>query len=179
MKRYIYNPGDKVTSYYTYIEEDKQKSTSNHRYMKVKCICGTEESIRTDNILNDVGCKKCGQIKRRSTFTNKTKESIIKALYNTYKRQATKRSYDFQLTYEVFKKYIFENCYYCSTPPSNIAKQNYRSLSYNGIDRVDNSIGYQDDNIVTCCGECNWMKNRLTKDAFLEKVKKIFNNLKL
>lgn len=175
----IFNVGDQVTDSYIYIGEDFLKSTTNHRYILVECKCGFKTSIRIDAVKKNNSCPKCGQIKRRSTFTNKTKESIIKALYNTYKRQAAKRSYDFQLTYEVFKKYIFENCYYCSTPPSNLAKQNYRSLAYNGIDRVDNSIGYQDDNIVTCCGECNWMKNRLTKDAFLEKVKKIFNNLKL
>ncbi|NBO23189.1 hypothetical protein EBU94_07630 [bacterium] len=83
------------------------------------------------------------------------------------------------ITYELFKEHIFKDCYYCSTPPSNTAKQNYRSLTYNGIDRVDNSKGYQDDNIVPCCGECNWIKNRLNKDQFLNKVKKIFNNLKL
>jgi hypothetical protein len=134
--RYIYQPGDKVTSYFTYVGEDKEKSTTNHRYMKVKCICGTEESMRTDNILNDVSCKKCGQLKRRATFSNKTKESIIKRIYNSYKKQAIKRGYYFELTYEVFKEYIFKDCYYCSTPPSNKATQNYRSLIYNGIDRA-------------------------------------------
>jgi len=179
MKKYIYQPGDKVTSYFTYIEEDKEKSTSNHRYMKVKCVCGTEKSIRTDYVPVDVGCHKCGQIKRRSTFSNKTKESIIKSLYNSYARQATKRGYTFDITYEIFKEFIFKDCYYCSTPPSNTAKQNYRSLTYNGIDRVDNSEGYHNDNIVPCCGECNWMKNKLSRDQFLDKVKKIYNNLKL
>jgi ribosomal protein S27E len=177
--KYIYEPGDKVTSYFTYVEEDKEKSTSNHRYMKVKCICGNKESIRTDNILKDVGCKQCGQLKRRATFSNKTKESIIKSLYKNYKRQATKRGYTFDITYELFKEYIFKDCYYCSVSSSNTAKQNYRVLNYNGIDRVDNSKGYDDANIVPCCGECNWMKNKLNKDQFLEKIKKIYNNLKL
>ncbi len=179
MKKYDYKPGDNVTSHLIYLGEDKERTTSRHRYMKVKCTCGTEKSIRTDNIPLDIGCKKCAQLKRRATFSNKTKESITKSLYNSYKRQAEKRGYEFNIVYDIFKQHIFENCYYCSEPPSNIAKQNYRSLTYNGIDRVDNSKGYQNDNIVTCCGECNWMKNRLTKDQFLDKIEKIYNNLNL
>lgn len=175
----IFNVGDFVTDDYIYTGENFERSTTNHRYISVKCKCGFETSIRIDGVKKNNSCPKCGQIKRRATFTNKTKESIIKSLYNTYKRQATKRSYVFDITYEFFKELIFKDCYYCSNPPSNTAKQNHRSLTYNGVDRVDNSRGYYDDNVVSCCGECNWMKNKLNKDKFLEKVKKIFNNLKL
>jgi hypothetical protein len=175
----IFTLGQQITDDYKYIGEDFQKSTTNHRYMFVECKCGYKTSIRTDAVKKNNSCPKCGQIKRRSTFSNKTKESIIKSLYNSYARQATKRGYTFDITYEIFKEFIFKDCYYCSTPPSNTAKQNYRSLTYNGIDRVDNSKGYHNDNIVPCCGECNWMKNKLSRDQFLNKVKKIFNNLKL
>lgn len=179
MKKYNYNPGDKVTSYLTYIGEDKERTTSNHRYMKVKCTCGTEKSIRTDYYSADVACARCAQIKRRATFNDKTKESIVKKLYRSYNQQAKKRGYDFDITYTTFKDYIFKDCYYCAEPPSNIAKQNYRSLIYNGIDRMDNSKGYVNNNIVPCCAECNWMKNKLSKDQFLNKVNKIFKNLNL
>ncbi|KKL77013.1 hypothetical protein LCGC14_2039110 [marine sediment metagenome] len=38
---------------------------------------------------------------------------------------------------------------------------------------MDNSIGYEVDNCVPCCGRCNWMKRDLTKDQFINHVHKI------
>lgn len=48
-----------------------------------------------------------------------------------------------------------------------------------GIDRVNNKIGYQVDNIVPCCAWCNKMKLVATKEDFINHCKKIveFNNL--
>lgn len=38
-----------------------------------------------------------------------------------------------------------------------------------GIDRIDNSIGYISNNIVSCCKVCNVMKNKYSVDNFLNK----------
>ena len=36
-----------------------------------------------------------------------------------------------------------------------------------GLDRVDNSRGYQADNVVPCCADCNYMKGQMSQEAFL------------
>lgn len=42
-----------------------------------------------------------------------------------------------------------------------------------GIDRIDSSIGYQDDNCVSCCCMCNYMKRVYSLEEFISKCKAI------
>ena len=175
-KKYNFKTGDKVSKDYTYLEEDLTKSTSDHRYIKVKCTCGSICTVRMDSSTLTRSCKKCGQLKRRSTFTEKTKESLFKRLYHQYKKAAITRKYSFEISFEDFKKLVIENCYYCNEPPANLLKQNHRSIEYNGLDRVDNTIGYAVSNVVTCCGWCNQMKNKYSTELFLNKIKTIYKN---
>jgi 5-methylcytosine-specific restriction endonuclease McrA len=51
---------------------------------------------------------------------------------------------------------ITDNCYYCGIEPNLL----------NGIDRVDNSKGYKEDNVVTACKPCNIAKGARTKENF-------------
>jgi len=43
----------------------------------------------------------------------------------------------------------------------------------NGVDRVNNKIGYRVDNCVPCCSVCNIMKNTLGVADFLAHVQRI------
>ena len=47
---------------------------------------------------------------------------------------------------------------------------------YNGIDRVDNKIGYELDNCVSCCIKCNKAKSYFGQDEFLNHIKKIYKH---
>jgi len=49
-------------------------------------------------------------------------------------------------------------------------------MKYNGIDRVDNSRGYESGNVVSCCGVCNMLKHVLSKEEFLARIEKIYKN---
>lgn len=40
----------------------------------------------------------------------------------------------------------------------------------NGIDRVDNTRGYEKGNVVPCCGTCNLLKGARTVDEFLAQI---------
>ena len=44
---------------------------------------------------------------------------------------------------------------------------------YNGIDRLDPSGGYTEDNCVTACGTCNNAKMAMTRDEFLSWVRRL------
>jgi len=176
-KKYNFKTGDKVSNDYTYLEEDAENSLSNNRrYIKVQCTCGSICSVRMESDTLTRSCKKCGQIKKRSTYTKKTKESLYKRLYQQYTRGATIRKYSFEISFTDFKELVIKNCYYCNELPTNLLKQNYRSILYNGLDRVDNELGYTNNNVVTCCGWCNQMKNKYHADLFLKKIKTIYKN---
>ena len=83
--------------------------------------------------------------------------------YNAYLTKAKERGYDFNLTKEEFAIYWQKPCYYCGD-----------SIDTIGIDRKDNSRGYELDNIVSCCTFCNKAKNIYTTEYFLDKIKKIW-----
>jgi hypothetical protein len=48
---------------------------------------------------------------------------------------------------------------------------------YNGIDRLDSSRGYEMGNVVPCCKQCNWAKNDIPYDEFLDWIKRVHRNL--
>lgn len=44
------------------------------------------------------------------------------------------------------------------------------------IDRADNNLGYTKENSVPCCSECNFCKGTLSKDKFLDLVRKVYEH---
>jgi len=69
----------------------------------------------------------------------------------------------FELEKEAFEKLVFSECYYCGAPPKPV----------NGIDRVDNRLGYLSGNVVSCCRRCNRAKDDMTVEEFLGWVEKL------
>jgi hypothetical protein len=49
----------------------------------------------------------------------------------------------------------------------------HADFRYNGIDRVDSSMGYVAGNVVPCCSTCNRMKLDHSYDDFIAHIKKI------
>jgi len=83
-----------------------------------------------------------------------------------------------ELNEDQFLQLVTMNCYYCGSPPGNNKKYYYKkkySFYYSGLDRIDNSLGYQWENVIPCCKYCNSAKGTLTLDQFLSWI----NNIKL
>lgn len=80
--------------------------------------------------------------------------------YNNYKDRAIKKELEYNLTLEQFNRIRIQNCYYCGKENTN--------THHNGVDRIDSNLGYSIDNCVSCCGECNYMKGKLTDKDFIE-----------
>jgi len=106
-------------------------------------------------------------------------------LFLMYKQDARKRNHAFNIPRDEFDKLITSNCYYCGQPPYQVFRKpndrKYRrdSIVHCGIDRYDNSIGYELDNVVSCCWNCNRAKNSLNGDEFIEMVIRIADRWKL
>lgn len=97
-------------------------------------------------------------------FTNATdKIKEIKRRYQVYQHSAKRRRRRFNLTIEEFKGFIIGECCYCGA----------QANSFNGIDRVDSSIGYVKRNCVSCCAKCNRMKLDMTVKEFAEHIIKL------
>lgn len=107
---------------------------------------------------------------------------IRNQLFRTYKANAEKRSYNFNLSFDEFNSLIIQDCYYCGGTPELKDNDYWRgrkdksqpNIYVNGIDRIDSTEGYTIDNCVPCCSKCNLMKNTFSKDEFLEHIAKIY-----
>lgn len=75
---------------------------------------------------------------------------------------------------------INRTCHYCGHKPTGEDRDlTPLTLSYtdcyNGIDRKDNSLGYQTDNVVPCCAICNRAKNNMDYKDFIDYLVRISN----
>lgn len=99
-------------------------------------------------------------------------------LMEIYKWNAKVREIGFHLTREQFQHIIGLPCDYCGSPPTAIkrGKDIWSPLIYNGIDRVDNSLGYTSENSVPCCKMCNAAKKAMPVQEFLDWIKRIYHH---
>ena len=95
----------------------------------------------------------------------------LKNCYNSYKKSASLRGYFFDLSENQFFHVVNSNCGYCGDKPRMYSD----GLVRNGIDRVDNNVGYVHQNIIACCSTCNSMKGTLSYSEFRDKCNKISN----
>lgn len=87
---------------------------------------------------------------------------IVKHLYRRYKFDAVKRGKMFLISLEYFNAIIVQPCAYCGAELDNVYTQKQyatKVLRYNGVDRIDSSGNYTEDNTVACCGACNAAKS--------------------
>jgi hypothetical protein len=83
-----------------------------------------------------------------------------------YRTSAEQRGHAFLLMRSEFDQLVRQPCHYCGVVAGN-------RNGFNGIDRVDNNRGYVTDNVVPCCGQCNFAKGSLTMaewEAWLRRI---------
>lgn len=68
-------------------------------------------------------------------------------------RDSSKGRVGWSLTFEEFLILIAQPCHYCKLP--------HPEHSGRGLDRLDNARGYHLDNVVSCCPECNMVRNNI------------------
>ncbi len=79
-----------------------------------------------------------------------------------YQKGAVERGYTFTLTADEFLALWSQPCDYCGD-----------ALLSGGIDRVDNTRGYEPDNVVPCCSRCNTSKLAMSREQFVGMCKKV------
>jgi hypothetical protein len=159
------------------IERKKNSDNLTQIYCICECLCGTVKSIILSNLIYG-STVSCGCYNLDINFNNNASEitkkyrgildkngKTINGLIWQYKKGASKRRYIWNLTDDYVAKLTLSDCYYCGIEPN----------PYNGIDRVNNSKGYTIDNCVSCCKICNFSKRAMSKEDFLDLIKKINN----
>ena len=86
--------------------------------------------------------------------------------YNKYRTRADDKSLPFELTHEDYNTITNSQCYLCG-------RKSYEKHK-NGIDRIDNDLGYTMSNIQPCCYSCNFIKKDMVLDELFTKMTEIF-----
>jgi len=84
-------------------------------------------------------------------------------MWAKFKREAKKRKKEHKLKYEEYAATVIQPCWYCGE----------LGTPYVGIDRIDNSKGYEDGNVAPCCTICNLMKHKQDVNEFILRCKTI------
>lgn len=152
---------------------DRQYPNGNY-YWWFRCDCGNEKEILPSNVVKENnGVVSCGCVQK---VKNHGKHLLNQLIWD-YKIGAKKRGLDYSLTDEYFVSLIEQPCFYCGSPPSNVRTSDKHILTYNGIDRKNNKIGYTIDNCVPCCKICNFMKRDMSTSDFYSQVEKIYKSI--
>lgn len=135
-----------------------------------ECDCGTiavhEYANLTSGSTTSCGCR----------FSLPDGRAAFNDLLRSYKHGAQVRGFPFELSEADFAKLISDDCAYCGLPPSLITSHARRfktPITYNGIDRVDSSVGYVAGNCVSCCKRCNWAKLDMGLPEFVSWIVRI------
>lgn len=106
--------------------------------------------------------KRISNWKERSKYAQKRTKDIIKERYTDYKLGAKYRNIKWLISFEEFKNFWQNPCYYCGDKVKTI-----------GLDKINNENGYTIKNIVSCCSKCNYMKGKLSQKEFINQCKKV------
>jgi len=164
-------------------EKKVEISGTNNRYL-IKKLKKEHKEVKTRKITEKMGLPP-------ESFLIDRQDDILKMLYqnidtpeyrrafsqlevklNSYKQQDNiKKRYDevaFIKTIEVIDK-LYEcglKCHYCNEK-TYILYDLVRETKQWTLDRINNDIGHNADNVLISCLDCNLKRRRTSKDAFL------------
>jgi hypothetical protein len=153
----------------TVVEQVPSPKNNEAIYWKCLCDCG-KEIICLGHRLRSGNKKSCGCL-----FKKPWGVASFNYLLRQYKRDAERRCHTFELTEDEFFTLTQGDCFYCGKAPSQVMKHkgNNGDYIYNGIDRINSSIGYTIDNCVSCCVQCNKGKMSLSQTEFYSLIDRI------
>jgi len=146
---------------------------SNAGYVMDNCVsCCKTCNFMKCSLSADVFLKRIEHIltynnKINGRYFHEEYSSYSAASYNEYKRRANNKSLLFELTNDEYVELIAGNCYLCGRDGSEYLT--------NGIDRIDNKLGYIMSNVNSCCGSCNYIKKDIELFELFEKMLMIYN----
>ena len=168
--------------------EEVGRGSRGQSRVKCRCYCGKIGEFDKSEVVTK-RTKSCGCLQRftakfgNTSIGNRTRlpagESSFNSLLLTYKRSAVKRGYAFTLSREEFRRITKMPCHYCGVPPYHKTcygrtRTHYNGYYiYNGIDRVNNTLGYEPNNVVACCKICQYAKRDMTVGEFISWAKRL------
>lgn len=159
------------------LEPGQRKNGDGFSRWRCICDCGGEKITESQNLTKGKTTH-CGCVKRPSRLRGEYGVSTRKRILDTYKRNAQNRNYDWEISDEEAFELFSGNCILCGNAPSTVARRDrlYGEFTYNGIDRIDNNLGYVKGNVQSCCKTCNIGKGTLSCEEWIEHCNRVTNH---
>ena len=90
---------------------------------------------------------------------NQKKINSMDSQYRVYKSCAIAKQLKFEITLDEYKSIVTSPCHYCGI---------VQEKGFNGMDRMDSTLGYVMGNCVSSCEMCNFMKKCMSPDVFVK-----------
>lgn len=155
-----------------------------------ECDCETIDIYRTSSLTrNKGGTNSCGCLVRESCIARSTNcawnrqppgVAQLSAKWRYLNQGAKVRGLLVFFLKEAHDQLCLSNCYWCGKNPQlphgngHIPKD--LVIPVNGVDRRDNSLGYVEGNVVSCCATCNEMKMDRAEEEFLAHCRRVVDH---
>ena len=138
---------------------------------EVACVCGKVLVVMGCN-LHSGHTRSCGCMGKRAG--NKGVVRFAQRC-SIYRSGAKKRGLTWALTNDQVLQIVILPCFFCGALPSMATSlgSDTATIFTHGIDRLENTEGYELGNCVPCCFSCNRMKGTLSFKSFLTNAKAI------
>jgi len=153
---------------------------ASYPILKCLCACGRATDVLSCSIgrrVQSCGCLKQEMLARGRAALGKLKlpkgVAAKNSLFSYYRANAARRHQEFTISRAAFDKMTSQACAYCGRPPGTVHRKNGSEHVYNGLDRVENSIGYIPSNTVPCCGTCNKLKGQFGLEQFISAARAV------
>ena len=137
---------------------------------------GTQSKYQNDG---GKSCKRCGEFKSLENFSKLPNPPYLRSeckrchnykparSFSIYKEKASRDGAEFLINLDQFVSFWNKDCFYCSSKIKKIR-----------IDLLDSEKGYEINNIVSCCIDCQKLKGDLKHQDFINMCHKISDNLR-
>lgn len=164
----------------TVTEESVRASSGKSKVTKWKCVCdcGAVKWVQRSSLMSGQS-RSCGCLQKDTVSFIRSLEPGTAAknlIFSQYKLRAQRKNLSFELSQNEFIEISQKPCHYCGSLHSNkcIAEGLNGEFRYNGIDRIDNELGYLSSNCVPACKLCNRAKDVMSKIDFLAWIKQTY-----
>lgn len=142
-----------------------------------QCDCGNTAVIRGSSLRRSDTIS-CGCQNPFNPLPSEGMAAMHRVL-NRYQRGAERRGLSWKLTEEQFTSLASKPCYYCGAEPAQTYSPDDCNgpYTYNGLDRIDSSLGYTMNNVAPCCKDCNYAKRARSLEDYEEWIRQSYEHL--
>ena len=147
-----------------------------------ECDCGNRVVVQRSNLRSGTtkscGCFRSEYISQKNSLPYA--EASFNELLGKYRGSAAKHGRTFTLSKKQFRGIVTQRCHYCGVLPMQMLSNKHLNgnFVYNGVDRVDNRMGYTLKNVVPCCKRCNIAKRDMSQDEFYNWVHQVYGHFR-